>query len=1154
MKKTVLLILLLTGIAVPVLYAQKLPATLLWKISGNGLQKPSYLYGTMHLTDERLFNLGDSLYAAIERSEGFAIEINPDDFTLMMIDEAKKTLMEGQRIKNMLSEREFKKYGAALAKKLDKKEEDIITGDIFREKNKWVQESYRTGKMKTFLDAYLFDVARRLGKWTGGVENMSDQQGLLDNIVDESDIQELAGEDGSDDKQVTLTINQMIKYYLSSDLNAIDSLSGFGDSLYHDALLTKRNIKMAMRMDSLGHERSMVFAVGAAHLPGDDGLIALLKEKGFTVTPVFASKKIKLKDYKIAEVSFPWYNVKDDNASYTASMPGKAGNMTMYGILDMKMYFDVFNSTVYMTTAMNTPYTQHMADSVFGTIANYYFAATDYTKGKPITINDIPGREFISGKGNYSHGYLLYKDGMLYMAIGMSMKKDTASAKDINKFLQSFTILKSSAAEHPFITYTDKVKAYSIELPSQPKSANDFVGKDEAGMINRQINISTDQQTGAYLLFGFNEAAPGYYIPSDSATFEEIKASQKDKFAEITIDTNYTKNNRKVMEFGGIMATAPLMMKAYYEFRGNRWYALVAIYDPAKPAPSVERFFKSFTILDYPATAWKQYTAEDNLFITWAPAKFGFEATPEDGEDTTYKYESFDTARADNFAIVPADFGNYYWQVSDSALWETIVKSDMRYNDSLLSKEAVTNGEAKGVEIFVQREGAGNVTRKRMLLNGNKVYTLLTVQPAAEIHNSNNNKFFEDFRFSKTASSENLFISKATNLLTDLNNSDSAVHEAAREAFSIAPFTKEELPLLHQALLKQYPWDTVRYQKINTSIQNEIINLEDISSYDFAKRNYLQVSDEHKKILLEIMASFPTKEHFDEIKTFLLKAPPKIEWGYGFINDLKDTAQLTAGIFPDLLPLLKDTVLAASILEIARPLLDSNLISATLLNPYQADIMQFAQKQYRIIKADPENYDYTNYSLIHILGKFNNDAANLELQKWSLLKDYYLQLDVLDMLLANKQAINPQVLQTLAADKANRTAMYEKLKKYKKESLFPKKYLTQKDFAESYVYTVAADEDEPSELTYLTQKVISFKGVQSRFFFYKVTYGEDDNTGYMLACAGPFNTNAAHISSDEATGELLYDEDFDPSSLPEQMDKIVKQMEDWYKPGNATED
>src|SRR4249919_2429992 len=80
-------------------FAQKLPSTLLWKISGNDLQKPSYLYGTMHLTDERVFNIGDSVYKAIENSDGFAIEIDPEEFTPFIIDEAKKSYIESVRIK-----------------------------------------------------------------------------------------------------------------------------------------------------------------------------------------------------------------------------------------------------------------------------------------------------------------------------------------------------------------------------------------------------------------------------------------------------------------------------------------------------------------------------------------------------------------------------------------------------------------------------------------------------------------------------------------------------------------------------------------------------------------------------------------------------------------------------------------------------------------------------------------------------------------------------------------------------------------------------------------------------------------------------------------------------------------------------------------------
>ncbi|MGN6353190.1 MAG: TraB/GumN family protein [Parafilimonas sp.] len=257
------------------LSAQKLPSTLLWRISGNGFQKPSYLFGTLHLTDERIFNLGDSVYHAIEKADGFAMEIDPEQFTPFVIDEAKKKTMETIRLKDMMQKDEYKKYGRILAKKLGKNADEITTADILHEKNKWIQESYSTGRMQSFLDVYLFDIARRQGKWTGGVEDLEDQENLFD-LVDKSDIQDVAMSDDAQNAAATKSMTAfLIKTYIDNNLNAIDSFSNAGDSTFKDALLVKRNKKMALRMDSLGKERSMVFAVGAAHLPGEEGLIAL---------------------------------------------------------------------------------------------------------------------------------------------------------------------------------------------------------------------------------------------------------------------------------------------------------------------------------------------------------------------------------------------------------------------------------------------------------------------------------------------------------------------------------------------------------------------------------------------------------------------------------------------------------------------------------------------------------------------------------------------------------------------------------------------------------------------------------------------------------------------------------------------------------------
>jgi uncharacterized protein YbaP (TraB family) len=1001
-KKNLLLILCVSFIQT--LVAQKLPSTLLWKITGNGLQKPSYLYGTMHLTDERIFNVGDSVYKAIENTEGFAMEIDPEQFTPLVIDETKKSIAKTMRLKDAMKPEEYKKYAKVLAKRLDKNEDDITTSDILHAKNKWVEESYRKGKMQTFLDVYLFDIARRQGKWTGGVEDLQDQQNVLD-YIDESDIQELVLDDDDKEPAKEKKLSSFfIKTYINNDLNTLDSLSYSGDSAFTNVLLIKRNKKMAMRMDSLGHERSMMFAVGAAHLPGDEGLIALLKEKGFTVEPVFSSKKIKPADYKVADIPLPWYDVSDANGYYSASMPGKAGDLTMYAILNMKMYFDVFSSTVYMTTALQTPYSESMADSIFDRMVMYYFKADDYSKGKPIVINNIPGREFSSMKDNYSHGYLLFKDGVMYIALAMCMKKDTSAAGSINRFLHSFKINESAVNSHTnSFTYTNATKAYQVNVPAKPSSANEILSARQDTTMVSDLNMSIDPATGAYFFFGVNETAKGFFIKNDSSTFVNIRESQKEKFAQLTTDTVYMKNGHRVMELGGIMKQASITLKAYYEFRGNRWYALVAMYDSAKAYMIAQQFFNSFKTLNYGSPEWSNYTPADKLFSAWAPMNFTYPENTSSENDSSYNYEAYDSLRADNYLVVVQNFGKYYWQNSDSALWKDVLDVYNDTSDSLLYKKAINNGDAKGYELALQGNGSNNIKRVRKLLNGGKLYSLVTIQAASEINNANTDKFFEIFRFNNMQPNDGLFASKAAALLTDITSEDSVVRDKAIAYLDKASFTKAELPLLHAAVLKSYASDEEDYDYVKNTLKKIIIGLEDTSSLEFARNSYANADDTTKNVLLSIMASFPTQQNFDEVKTILLKLPPRITPAYDFTGYFLDTLQLTSGIFPSLLPLIKDTVMAPIIITLANHLLDSNYIDKNLLQPYQEDILQIAQKKYAIAKADADSYDDGNYNLMELLGKMNNNESNVMLQQWSILKHIYLQQQAVEILLRNNQ-------------------------------------------------------------------------------------------------------------------------------------------------------
>ena len=339
MKITYYLFLAAFSIYLSPLSAQQTPHTLLWRISGKDGHRPSYLYGTMHLMDERLFNLGDSLYEAIGRTDGFAMEVDPNDMMPFLLDEIREEMANSKDLHELLQGQDYGKYAPLLAKKFKKPADKITSNDILREKNKWIRESFRKGKMETFLDVYLFDIARRQNKWTGGIEDMGDQKGMINDAVDQSDIRELLAADSSTNNS---QLEQMISVYLRQDLDGIDSITRPGTDRI-DPIMRRRNIKMAMRMDSLSGERSMVFAVGAAHLPGKEGLISLLRGKGFNVQPVFSDKKIRAADYKVRPMPVLWNTVKDEYGRYETSMPGKPSNIQLYGILNMKIYFDFFN-------------------------------------------------------------------------------------------------------------------------------------------------------------------------------------------------------------------------------------------------------------------------------------------------------------------------------------------------------------------------------------------------------------------------------------------------------------------------------------------------------------------------------------------------------------------------------------------------------------------------------------------------------------------------------------------------------------------------------------------------------------------------------------------------------------------------------------------
>ena len=243
---------------------QKLPNSLLWRISGHGLTKPSYLYGTMHLQDKRLFNFGDSLYSALENAEGFAIEVDfkeyIDSLFLKGVHQAEDEFLSKQKV--TIDKKKLNKSADSLFKKFGIDKNKVTKKDLKKIRDYRLTKFLQQGEMPTIVDGYLFGLALRQGKWMGGIEDVSDQLNLYVELGSELTADKVLETDASMGKG----LEQMIQMYVKQDLESINRYVNGYDAGLRDALLIRRNVKMARRMDSLSAIRTMVFAVGAAHL------------------------------------------------------------------------------------------------------------------------------------------------------------------------------------------------------------------------------------------------------------------------------------------------------------------------------------------------------------------------------------------------------------------------------------------------------------------------------------------------------------------------------------------------------------------------------------------------------------------------------------------------------------------------------------------------------------------------------------------------------------------------------------------------------------------------------------------------------------------------------------------------------------------------
>lgn len=276
--------------------------SLLWKVEGKGLQEPSFLFGTMHVSDSVIHSMvSDSLHRVIGSTEIFLSELTFSDIQNMDQSKMLQAIMmpDDVSLRDFFTDEEFDRMNDFFAQNLGigammvPKMKPFYTLATLQQlqmmgDSAMAVEMANSGE-RPVLDNLLSNIADSLGLQLKGLETIDEQLGAIDQIPLEKQAESLKYyvdhyEERDEDA------GEMFQAYANQNLKRILELVSEDNEefkIIEKPLIIERNKNMHQRLLKYLERGDTVFcAVGLLHLIGETGLILELREDGYTVTPI----------------------------------------------------------------------------------------------------------------------------------------------------------------------------------------------------------------------------------------------------------------------------------------------------------------------------------------------------------------------------------------------------------------------------------------------------------------------------------------------------------------------------------------------------------------------------------------------------------------------------------------------------------------------------------------------------------------------------------------------------------------------------------------------------------------------------------------------------------------------------------------------------
>ena len=1155
---------------------------LLWEISGNGLTKTSYLYGTMHVSGRIAFHLGEEFFEGLASVDAIALESNP----IIWLDEIVESPFANNYLGRYAIESQAYKgfYQKAFKIKLPENKDfaKALSANHFLANWMLYRESAQNKEFEedTFLDMFIYQAGSKQNKPVYSLENFTQTSAfsMMARIPD------------SEPKEKSEWYKKLTKEksyfeiledsYRNQDLDMLDSLQKETSSRNNmKYMLYLRNEIMADNIDSIIQSGTSLFiGIGAAHLANSKGVIGLLRAKGYSVEPSSRtfSEKAKLEKEKLSKTkkSVP-FSYSFSTELFSMKTPGKVYETPSEA--NERQFFspELTNGTFY-TVKLLSKYNQ-----LNGQSGQRYLEKID-----SLLFENIPGKIISKDR--------IKLDGFHGLDIVNKTRTGDYQRYQIVETPLHLLILKMGG-KHDFVQKESERFFNSIELKKPTKEWNEVatIKKDFVVKIPSYYHIKGNTKaTSMYThpeIEAFDVSDSSYYLVKRAALHDfefieeddfELKRLAKKFYKELEIDSIETNLDMSQpyptsLSYGKTKEGKDLTIKIVVK---GAYYYLLATTSASKKKS--QQFFDSFAFTEQDYTFPFEERIDSALYFTVnsnyvSPNPYtqmirkGYERKRErkQKEDKSYLSSKMkQTYYSENYERILVEYDKFHRYQSFKHL-DTLFNREIRYftkNEKLIlkSRQSGNVGPNQFVEAYFTDTNSSRMIRKKYLVSKGTLYTLTanldTIGPNSKFVES----FFSTFAPSDSSSQLELTESKSKLFFEAIYSSDSTEKERAlKSVVMIDDFDEKDLNKLKEVILT-YSFPS-KHLEAKANLIQSLGGIKNPSITPFLANLYDKVEDTamFQLAILRALSNQKTKESAKLLVDLIEKDIPlsSSTWGTSSIfYPFFDSLSLTKYIYPDLFNFTFVDEYQKPIYDLMIKAIDSSELKKNILKKEYKQILreakielksQISNEQTAKAKEEKRKYYYTsyknqgNYKLIRYCRMLMPYYAKLDVReffgKLEKVQDYQIQTDLACLLILNQKEVSQATWNKLAADVINKHYLYESLKEIDKLDLFPSAELTQEGICQSFLYERGFDFSKDS-LLFLSKEKVEVKGEEGFVYFFQSKGKNDDNWELDFIGLQPLDLTKVNTSNLFKKKGLKIGKDKDVKELIEEKMKEIR--------------